>query len=109
MDENQGDGAVNGTFTDSVLVQQVNRHQPDQHRIRHRERPVHLAAGATSATQSFPFTLPDGAAGTGDIRVTVTTDSGQTIKEYDSSGNPAYGNNTASIDVTSQQGPPSIP
>ena len=31
----------------------------------------------------------------------MTTDSGQTVKEYDSNGNPAYGNNTATIDVTS--------
>ena len=36
----------------------------------------------------------------------MTTDSGQTIEEYDSNGNLAYGNNTASTDVNSQQGPP---
>ena len=52
-----------------------------------------------AAQQQIPFTLPDGAAGIGNIRVTVTTDSGQTIKEYDSNGNPAYGNNTTSIDA----------
>ena len=46
--------------------------------------------------QEFPFTSPDGAAGTGNFQVTVTTDSGQTVKEYDSNGNPAYGNNIAS-------------
>ena len=64
-----------------------------------------LAAGATSGTQSFSFTLPNGTPGTGDIRVTVTTDSGQSIKEYDSNGNPAYGNNTTSIDVTATLAP----
>ena len=106
MDENQGDGAVNGTFTDSVLVQQVNGTSLTTITSGTVTGPSPLAAGATSSTQSFPFTLPEGAAGTGDIRVTVTTDSGQTIKEYDSSGNLAYGNNTASTDVNSQQGPP---
>ena len=106
MDENQGDGAVNGAFTDSVLVQQVNGTSLTTITSGTVSGPSPLAAGATSGTQSFPFTLPDGAAGTGDIRVTVTTDSGQTIKEYDSSGNPAYGNNTASTDVKAQQGPP---
>ena len=60
-----------------------------------------LAVGATSGTQSFPFTLPNGTPGTGDIRVTVTTDSGQTVKEFDANGNAAYGNNTSSTDATS--------
>ncbi len=31
----------------------------------------------------------------------MTTDSGQTVKEYDSNGNPAYGNNSASVSTTS--------
>ena len=101
MDENQGDGAVNGAFTDSVLVQQVNGASLTTITSGTVSGPSPLAAGATSGTQSFNFTLPAGAAGTGDIRITVTTDSAQTIEEYDSSGNPAYGNNTASTDVIS--------
>ena len=101
MDKNQGNAAVNGAFSDSVLVQQVKGGSVTYITSGTVSGPTPLAVGATSATQSFRFTLPDGAAGTGDIRVTVTTDSGQTIAEYDSSGNPAYGNNTASTDVTS--------
>ncbi len=101
MDENQGDGAVSGAFSDSVLVQQVNGSSLTNITSGTVSGPSPLAAGATSGTQSFAFTLPDGAAGTGAIRVTVTTDSGQTIKEYDESGNPTYGNNTASTHVTS--------
>src|SRR5271157_6081438 len=104
-DKNQGDAAVNAAFTDSVLVQQVNGSTLTYIASGTVNGNSSLAAGATSGTQSFPFTLPNGTAGTGDIRVTVTTDSGQTIKEYDSSGNPAYGNNTASIDVTSTLAP----
>jgi Ca2+-binding RTX toxin-like protein len=100
-DKNQGDGAATGAFSDSVLVQQVNGTSLTSITSGTVSGPSPLAAGATSATQSFILTLPNGAAGTGDIRITVTTDSGQTIKEYDSRGNPAYSNNTASIDVTS--------
>ncbi len=47
------------------------------------------------------FTLPTGSAGAGDIRITVTTDTYHTVKEYDASGNAAYGNNALSTDVTS--------
>src|SRR5208337_140141 len=100
MDENLGDAAVNGAFTDSVLVQQVNGATLTYITSGTVSGNPSLGIGATSGTQSFPFTLPNGTPGTGDIRVPVTTDSGQTIKEYDSSGNPAYSNNSASIDVT---------
>ena len=96
-DKNQGDAAVEGAFSDSVLVQQVNGSSVTTITSGTVSGPSPLAVGATSGTQSFSFTLPSGAAVTGDIRVTVTTDSGQTIKEYDLSGNPAYGNNTATI------------
>ncbi len=105
MDKNQGDAAVNGAFNDSVLVQQVNGNNLTYITSGTVSGNPSLAIGATSSTQSYQFTLPNGTAGTGDIRVTVTTDSGQTIKEYDSSGNPAYGNNTASTDVTSTLAP----
>ena len=63
-----------------------------------------LAAGAASAQQQFSFTLPDGSAGVGNFLITVTTDSGQTVAEYDSNGNTAYGNNSASITTTSMLG-----
>jgi hypothetical protein len=59
-----------------------------------------LAAGSSSP-ESFTFTLPDGAAGAGNFQTTVTTGYGQSIKEYDSNGNPAYGNNTATTTFAS--------
>ena len=100
-DKNQGNGAVNAAFSDYVLVQRVVGSNFTYITSGYVAGNATLAAGSTSATQSFPFTLPDGSGGTGDIRVTVTTDSGQTVKEYDASGNPAYGNNTSSTDATS--------
>ncbi|MGP0068315.1 MAG: beta strand repeat-containing protein, partial [Isosphaeraceae bacterium] len=105
-DTNQGDAAVNAAFSDYVLVQKVNSNNTLTY-IASGFVPGNssLGAGATSGTQSFPFTLPNGTPGTGDIRVTVTTDYYETIKEYDSNGNPAYGNNTASTDVTATLAP----
>ena len=96
-DTNQGDGAVEGAYSDSVLVQEVNGSSVTTITSGTVSGPSPLAVGATSGTQSFSFTLANGAAVTGDIRVTVTTDSGQAIKEYDRSGYPAFGNNTATI------------
>ncbi len=101
-DTNQGDAAVSAAFNDYVLVQRVN---PDNSLTNITSGNVSgnasLAVGATSAQQEFSFTLPDGPAGTGNFQITVTTDSGQTVKEYDGSGNPAYGNNSASITTKS--------
>ena len=64
-----------------------------------------LAKGATSAHATVLIHTPDGPAGTGNFQITVTTDSGQTVKEYDSNGNPAYGNNSASISAASTLAP----
>ena len=103
-DKNQGDGAVNAAFSDYVLVQKVVGSTDTTIASGYVSGNATLAAGAISGTQSFPFTLPDGAPGVGNLVVTVTTDSGQTVKEYDSSGNPGYGNNSSSITTTSTLG-----
>ena len=105
-DENQGDGAVEAPYSDYVLVQKVNS-DGSLTTIASGDVPGDstLAAGATGPQQQFVFTLPNGTPGTGDIRVTVTTDAGQTVAEYDSNGNPAYANNTASIDVNATLAP----
>ncbi len=106
MDKNQGNAAVNAAFSDYVLVQKVNTDQTLSYITSgYVAGNASLAAGATSGVQSFPFTLPNGTPGTGDIRVTVTTDTGHTVKEYDSSGNSAYGNNSSSTDATSTLAP----
>ncbi|MGP0068271.1 MAG: beta strand repeat-containing protein, partial [Isosphaeraceae bacterium] len=101
-DKNQGDAAVNAAFSDYVLIQKVNPGNTLTYiTAGFVSGNASLAAGATSAQQQFQFTLPDGAAGTGNIQVTVTTDYNETVKEYDSNGNPAYSNNTATTNVTS--------
>jgi hypothetical protein len=100
-DENIGDGDVNSAFNDSVIVQRIN---DDKSLTTISSGSVDgdatLAAGASSA-QSFTFTLPDGAAGAGTFVITVTSDSGQTVKEYDASGNRSFNNNSTAVDFTS--------
>jgi len=95
-DENIGDAAVNAAFSDYVLVQRVNADSTTTTIASGNVSGNSSLAGGASSPQTFSFTLPDGAAGTGTFLVTVTTDSGQTVKEYNSNGNQAYGNNTNS-------------
>ncbi len=100
-DQNIGDAAVSTAFSDYVLVQKVNADQSLTYIASgFVNGDASLGVNATSA-QTFGFPLPNGVAGTGDIRITVTTDYYQSVKEYDSNGNAAYGNNTSSIDATS--------
>jgi 6-phosphogluconolactonase (cycloisomerase 2 family) len=105
-DQNQGSAAVNAAFSDYVLVQRVNA---DNSLTTIASGFVvgnsTLVAGATSAPQTYRFTLPDGASGAGNFQVTVITDYSQSVKEYDANGNLAYGNNTASIDLVSTLAP----
>jgi hypothetical protein len=100
-DDNIGDGAVNSAFSDSVLVQKVNSgNSYTTIASGNVSGNATLAAGGLSP-QTFSFTLPIGTAGTGNFLITVTTDSGQTVKEYDSNGNTAFGNNTGTLNFTS--------
>ena len=104
-DQNVGTGPATSAFSDYVLVQKVNT----DHSLTYIASSTlngnsGLSASAVSG-QSFSFVLPNGTPGVGDIRVTVTTDSGATVKEFDSSGNAAFGNNTTTTDVTSQLAP----
>src|SRR5262249_43898686 len=100
-DQNIGDAAVNVAFSDYVLVQRVNADNSlTTIASGYVSGDSALAAGAASP-QTVSFTLPDGAPGVGNFLVSVPTDSGQTVKEYDSNGNPAYGNNTATLSFSS--------
>ena len=106
VDQNVGNAATSGSYYDYVLVQKVNADNSLSYIASGTVAGPSLAASATATSrQQFPFTLPNGSAGTGDIRITVTTDYGPNLQEYDSSGNPAYGNNTATFDTTSTLAP----
>ena len=100
-DQNIGDGAVSAAFSDYVLVQRVNSDNSLTNVASGYLSGNSTLASGASGHQTFGFTLPDGAAGAGNFRITVTTDSGQSVQEYDAGGNAAYGNNTALINVAS--------
>src|SRR5262249_21951432 len=101
-DQNIGDAAISGSFNDYVLVQRVN---PDSSLTDITSGYVRgdgtLAAGGATSPQTFTFTLPDRAARVGALQISLTTDAGQSVREYDSSGSPAYGNNTGSTSFAS--------
>ncbi|HKM53713.1 MAG TPA: SdrD B-like domain-containing protein, partial [Isosphaeraceae bacterium] len=99
-DQNIGNAAVNTAFTDYVLVQQGNTTIASGTVNGN----ASLVGGATSP-QSWAFTLPNGATGTGNFQVTVTTDYYETVKEYNSQGNPSYSNNSATTTFTSTLAP----
>jgi hypothetical protein len=63
-----------------------------------------IAAGGTSAQQSYVVHLPDGPAGVGQLQVTVMTDAGNAVYEYNAGGT-AESNNTATAAATSTLAP----
>ena len=99
-DKNQGDAAVNAAFSDYVLVQKVVRQQPDAPSLRATWPATPAWPPAPPAARRASHSpSPTARRAPATSAITVTTDSGQTVKEYDSNGNLAYGNNTASTDV----------
>ena len=101
-DQNIGQATVNAAFFDSILVQRVNADNSVTN-VSSDTVTGNSTLGASGAVspQTFSFTLPDGATGAGAFQVTITTDNGQTVQEYDSNGNPAFGNNAATINFAS--------
>src|SRR5262249_54015496 len=63
-----------------------------------------LAAGQSRQRQAT-FILPEGSGGVGDILFTVTTDETNRVPEYFANGQPAEGNNTATLTRSSLLSP----
>src|SRR5262249_26460536 len=61
-------------------------------------------AGGAAVPQEVKFTIPDRLAGVGTLHVTVITDSGNAVHEYNS-GNTGESNNTATLDRNSTLAP----
>ena len=104
-DSNTGNLSALGSFTDHVTVTNTTTGQV----LTSADVPYNaaargnLAAGA-SAAQQYAFTLPDGSPGVGSLQFSVTTDSGNTIAEANSSGTGET-NNTATLTATSTLAP----
>jgi hypothetical protein len=104
-DSNTGDGPVHGAFTDAVLVQHVNGDGSLTTLASGSVAGNSTLAPGASSPQQFNFTLPNGTAGTGTFQVTVTTNAGNTVFEFNMAGpggsNTASSNNTATTTFTS--------
>ncbi len=111
-DVNTGLGNVNQSFDD--LVQIVNKSTGQT--VASASVPYDvvalgsLAAGTTSAPRQSTLRLPDGLPGVGDLQISVTTDSGNQVFEYDNATVPgghavAESNNTTAISATSTLAP----
>ena len=102
-DINSGNGPTSGTWQDHVVVRNtatgqilISQNVPYDPSV---VGNGNIEAGGSRARQ-MAFTLPDGAAGVGDIEVTVTADGGNNIFEFNGAGT-AETNNSAVATVTS--------
>jgi len=98
-DANTGTGPVNGSFTDSITVTNTSTGMTlGTGTVSYDEASAGPIAPGASPSQQFMFILPNAAAGTGQIQFTVTTNSGNTIVEGNTSGT-ASTNNTATVTI----------
>jgi len=104
-DANTGTGPVNGSFTDSITVTNTSTGMTlGTGTVSYDEASAGPIAPGASPSQQFMFILPNAAAGTGQIQFTVTTNSGNTIVEGNTSGT-ASTNNTATVTIASTLAP----
>ncbi len=102
-DANTGDGAVGSVFVDHLTV--VNTTTSATVLDTNVTYDPSLTGNAPigpggSVARSYTFALPQGFAGTGDLSFTVTTDAGNQITEYNTSGTGET-NNSATLSATS--------
>ncbi len=102
-DANDGDAATPAAWLDHVIVADVTTGETllDQD-IAYDPSASGNSPIAPNGTldRSISLSLPQGAAGVGDIEVTITTDAGDSFFEWNSSGT-GQTNNTSTADITS--------
>ncbi len=102
-DANTGDAPAASPFSDRVVVSNLTTGDPLVDELLPYD-PTATGAAPIDAGASLPreyvVTLPDGAAGVGQIQVIVETDSGNQIFEYNASGT-GESNNTSTLSVSS--------
>src|SRR5262249_6173027 len=81
-DSNSGTGAVSCAFPDYVLVQRANSDGLLTTLSSATVAGIGVLAAGLSSPQQYSSRLPDGAAGTGQIQVTVTADSSNNVFEF---------------------------
>src|SRR5262249_12571938 len=106
-DQNTGTGAVLSSFRDYLQVDNLTTGQtlltvPVVYDVNSSGA---IPAAGMSPLRQYSFVLPDGLAGTGTLRVTVTTNYYGDIFEYSTSHAAAVANNASSITATSTLAP----
>jgi hypothetical protein len=104
-DVNSGNAAVTASFSDLLQVMNVTTGQTLlTTAVTYNEAASGPVAAGAGAGQTYQFQLPDGIAGAGQLRITVTTNINNSIFEYNSAGT-AQSNNIASILTSSTIAP----
>jgi hypothetical protein len=104
-DQNTGNGDTTnngtrrGSFYDYLLVQRVDGNGAVIDTLVSTPFSANPLAAGASGHQQYSFRLPDGAGGTGNLRVTVITDYADQVFESNSDGT-AETNNTATLNAT---------
>ncbi len=106
-DSNTGTAAAATSWVDSLLIQNKTTGQT----LGTVTLPYNVGANGNAplatgqaAVRQYMYTLPDGAAGVGQIAVTVTANSTNSLFEYNTAGT-AYSNDTASVQASSAIAP----
>jgi hypothetical protein len=99
-DKNSGPGTVSSLFHDRIVVVNLDTAQTLVNTVLPYDASATPIPGAQSVDRQYSFTLPDGLAGVGSLRITITVDANNNVYEY-SAGGTAESNNSASLDVAS--------
>ncbi len=105
QDQNSGTVGVTNLFADRISVVNVTHGQVLVNTLLPYDPALAgpIAAGS-AAPRAFSFTLPDGSSGAGEFLITVMTDAGQQVYEYNAGGTGEL-NNTNSVAINAALSP----
>jgi len=99
QDTNSGNAAVSGSFQDALTVVNLDTAQTlASVSVPYNFNALGSIPAGKAASQQYSFVLPNGTEGTGHLQITVVTDSGNAIYEYNTAGT-GENNNTNSLTV----------
>ena len=105
QDANTGVGTVSNSFYDLVTVVNLTTAQTlETSTVTYDPVASGNIGAGQSVNRSFNVPLPNGSAGAGNIRITIASDAGTTVFEYNAGGT-AESNNTNSLTVVSSLAP----
>ena len=94
-DANTGNARASGSWSDHIVV--VNTTTGQTLRDTTQSYNANNIEAGTLQPRSYSFTLPNGTAGVGTIQVTVTTDAGKNLFQYNASGTEVTNNTSTTL------------